>query len=261
MKRVEHLGLAELDRDFDPHGRLHVSAGRDSLPEAFRRHIPATYKRTPLDKMTPEQASAIRLHSLAEDCLAPLDAFIGREGSQKRPTRFFREIPVSSLDCLAFGYLILMRDAPVPRSFLRDWLEQKSTGLPNFIDNMKATCLDGKALPWAEPSARGICRTALRVLDSIARNMPGFGAHYATQSRLRAEAANKDWRKRMWKLSISAVTFNLMTGLGLYWYKSLQPFGARYRVWRSVKGGLNQFGEAGSMLSHALDSMSAGSHG
>ena len=127
VKRVEHLGFADMDTDFDPNGGLHLSSGRDALPEAFRRHIPARTKKTIHEEMTPEQAVLIRLYGLAEDCLSVLDDYL--KGDSEKTFGFFESASPSSLDCLAFGYLALMRDAPVPRSFLKDWLEQKTPRL------------------------------------------------------------------------------------------------------------------------------------
>ncbi|KND91195.1 Metaxin-like protein [Tolypocladium ophioglossoides CBS 100239] len=250
IKRVEHLGLAELDTDFDPNGGLHLSAGRDVLPETFRRHLPAARtKKTVRDEMTPEQAVAIRLFSLAEDCLSVLDALIGKGKSDEKRPRFFAAPSVSSLDCLAYGYLALMLKPPVPRSFLRDWLQTETPRLSNCVDDMAPG-----PLPWATPEQTTIIGSGTRVADSIIRNAPSLGAYFANEMRQRTEDGVKGLDQRALMLAMSLMVTGAAVGYGLHMYKSLQPFGARTQLWTAQRGGpkLSQFGQLGSMLSSAM---------
>lgn len=250
IKRVEHLGLAELDTDFDPNGGLHLSAGRDALPEAFRRHLPAARtKKTVREEMTPEQAVAIRLFGLAEDCLSVLDALMGEGKSDEKQPRFFAGTPVSSLDCLAYGYLALMLKPPVPRSFLRDWLQTETPRLSNFVDDL----MPGP-LTWATPEQATVIGSSARVADSIIRNAPSLGTHYANEMRRRAEDGVKGLDQRALMLAMSLMITGAAVGYGLHMYKSLQPFGARTQVWTAQREGskLSQFGQLGSMLSSAM---------
>ncbi|KAF4978964.1 hypothetical protein FZEAL_4761 [Fusarium zealandicum] len=254
VKRVEHLGFADMDSDFDPNGGLHLSSGRDALPETFRRHIPARTKKTVHEEMTPEQTVLIRLYGLAEDCLSVLDDYL-KEGSEEKGLGFFEGANPSSLDCLAFGYLALMRDAPVPRSFLKDWLEKKAPRLSNFVDSMKTTCLQKEpSLPWVESGHDTALRIGTRTLDSILYNVPGFGDEYATEARRRAEGGITGIDARSVMLAMSILATGAAFGYGYHTYKAMQPFGSRIQVWQSQRNRskLGEFGALGSMLGSVL---------
>ncbi|KPM36770.1 hypothetical protein AK830_g9789 [Neonectria ditissima] len=254
VKRVEHLGFAELDSDFDPNGGLHLSAGRDALPETFRRHLPARTKKTVHEEMTPEQAVAIRLYAQTEDCLSVLDDFLKSSGDEKSFGFFNTETP-TSLDCLAFGYLALMRDAPVPRSFLKDWIDNKAPRLSKFVDDMTLRSLKGPgSLPWVKPQHASALRMSARTFDSILLNVPSVGEQYATEKRWRAEEGVTGVDGRSLMLAISLMVTGAAVGYGLHLYKAIQPFGARTQVWRMERNRskLSQFGELGSMLGNAL---------
>ncbi|KAK1238274.1 hypothetical protein MKX07_006420 [Trichoderma sp. CBMAI-0711] len=252
IARAEHLGLAELDSDFDPNGGLHLT-GRDALPETFRRHIPLMTKKTVREEMTPEQATAIRLFGLTEDCLKVLDdLMLGR--SEDGPRFFFEDAAVSSLDCLAFGYLALMQKPPVPRSFLRDWLESKTPGLHKFVDSMLAAMTARGDLPWTDPAPTPAVRFGGRILDSVMRHVPGVGGHYAAEMRYRAERHKKGVDQRAAMLIVGAALVGLATGYGVQYYRALQPFGASSQTWEPRRGRtrLSDFGQLGTMLSSAM---------
>ncbi|UNI23429.1 hypothetical protein JDV02_009247 [Purpureocillium takamizusanense] len=251
IKRVEHLGLAELDTDFDPNGGLHLTAGRDALPETFRRHLPLTRaKKTVREEMTPEQAVAIRLFGLVEDCLLNLVKFLSESSSDEKHPRFFGDTtPVSSLDCLAYGYLALMAKPEVPRSFLRDWMQTETPQLCNFVDDMLP--MD---LPWAAPEVPSLLASGARALDSVLRHAPGVGAQYATEMRLRAEKRTKGIDQRAVVLFMALAAAGAAFGYGFHAYTTLQPFGARSQLWQVQRGTskLSQFGDLGSMLNSAM---------
>ncbi|KAL7797978.1 Tom37 C-terminal domain-containing protein [Trichoderma afarasin] len=252
IKRAEHLGLAELDTDFDPNGGLHLSAGRDALPETFRRHIPLMTKKTVHEEMTPEQATAIRLFGLTEDCLTVLDDLM-KGGDEEHP-RFFTDAAVSSLDCLAFGYLALMQKPAVPRSFLKDWLESKTPRLHKFVDSMLAAITARGDLPWVTPEQTSVARFGGRILDSVLRHIPNLGEHYASEMRHRAENQKTGLDQRALMLIMGVVLTGLATGYGFQAYRAMQPFGASTQSWkpRRSRTRLSEFGQLGSMLSSAM---------
>ncbi|KAL7787377.1 Tom37 C-terminal domain-containing protein [Trichoderma ceciliae] len=253
IKRAEHLGLAELDSDFDPNGGLHLTAGRDALPETFRRHIPLMIKKSVHEEMTPEQATAIRLFSLTEDCLMVLDDLI--QGKDEDHPRFFTNTTASSLDCLAFGYLALMQKPSVPRSFLKDWLEPKTPRLRKFVDSMLASCITGRGdLPWTTPDPSSVVRFGGRILDSVLRHLPALGEQYAVEMRHRAETQKKGLDQRALILIMGAVLTGLATGYGFQAYGAMQPFGASTQSWqpRRARTRLSEFGQLGTMLSSAM---------
>lgn len=255
IQRVEHLGLAELDTDFDPHGGLHLTAGRDALPETFRKHLPGTskHKNTVKEEMTPEQAVAIRLFSLTEDCLGTLENILPKA---QRPARFFPSRGLTSLDCLAFGYLALMLKAPVPRAFLKDWMAEHAPHITAFVDDILTnnTSLPG-GVRWAASPQRGYLSSTGRVLDSIVRHTPILGRHYAGEVRRRCEEKTVGVDQRAMSLAAGLLFTGATFGYLAYWYRNLAPFGARSQTWRSHTPGssrLSQFGELGSMLDSVL---------
>ncbi|OAA68827.1 mitochondrial import receptor subunit [Cordyceps fumosorosea ARSEF 2679] len=259
IQRVEHLGLAELDTDFDPHGGLHLTAGRDALPEAFRKHLPGTskHKNTVKEEMTPEQSVAIRLFSLTESCLGTLEDLLSKAD---RSPRFFpkhgTKRGLTSLDCLAFGYLALMLKAPVPRAFLKDWVAEHAPCLTLFVDDVLANATPATdSIVWAAPPRRGYLSATGRVLDSVVRHMPVFGEHYAGEVRRRCEGKMVGIDRRSASLTAALLFAGAGFGYATYWYRSLEPFGARSQTWRSHRPGnsrLSQFGELGSMLDSVL---------
>lgn len=254
VKRVEHLGFADMDSDFDPNGGLHLSAGRDALPETFRRHLPARTQKTVQEEMTPEQAAAIRLYGLTEDCLSVLDDLLKGAGGDEASSNFFQGSQLSSLDCLAFGYLALMRDAPVPRSFLRDWLIQKAPRLSKFVDSMKATLQQRGDLPWVASEQTSALRVGARTLDTVIYHLPSLGEEYASEKRRRAEEDITGLDGRTLMLAMSFMVTGVAVGYGLYLYKAMQPFGSRTQIWRTQrsKSRLSDFGELGSMLGSVM---------
>ena len=252
IRRVDHLGLAELDSDFDPSGVLHLSTGRDALPETLRRHIPVMARKTVRDEMTPEQAAAIKLYGLADDCMTTLDGFMAEGGGPEgQRLRFFGSDEVSSLDCLAYGYLTLMRHAPVPRSFVKESLEQKAPRLSKFVDSMAACLQQLGEIPRANPQPTSFLQASSRLFDTTVRHIPSLGDLYATESRTRAERGAKGWDGRIMMLTVQFLFANLATGLGVYFYRTLQPFGARHQTWGPSDGGVPHY--VADMLAHAFD--------
>ncbi|KAK5992701.1 Metaxin-3-like protein [Cladobotryum mycophilum] len=244
IRRAEHLGLAELDTDFDPNGGF-------------------TYLQ---EEMTPEQAAAIRLFGLTEDCLTVLDDFLpgGNDGDDTGRPRFFPGTTVSSLDCLAFGHLALMQKPPVPRSFLRDWLESKTPRLHRFVDDMMTACISARGdLPWTAPDAASPMSSAARILDSVMRHVPSIGDHYATEMRSRAEQGRKGLDQRTVLLAMGALITGVAASYGIQTYRAMQPFGAPTQTWQPRRLGsrLSEFGELGSMLSSAMGPVPGGNTG
>lgn len=249
IKRATNLGLADLDTDFDPNGSLHLSAGRDALPQSLTIHLPARTKKTVREEMTPEQAAAIRLSSLTQERLSILVAAMDQGSTETEQPRFFSSTPISSADCLAYGFLALMVKPQVPRPFLRDWLETSAPQLIRFVDSI--TLQD---VPCSSPETSPMSTTIGRTVDSAIRNMPGLGLWYSDEMRRRGELGATGFDQRALALMMGFVVTGTVFGYGLYVYKLSQPFGARSQIWTAWSGGskLSQFGELGSMLNFAM---------
>lgn len=261
IKRVEHLGLDELDSDFDPHGGLHITAGSNALPESLRKHLPLRTKKTIQEEMTPEQAAAIRLYSIIEDYLSPLETLLhqSRKDISSSSSFLLHASSISSLDCLAFGYLSLMFHAPVPRSFLKDWLEENAPLLRNLIQNIQLanSPLSEQELPWAPAQATTLAASTGRVLDSVMRHVPTLGEYYTSEMRHRMETKTSGFDQRAAIFAIGLLTTSLAAGYGVYYYRQLSPFGAMRQTWQPKRAGsrLSEFGQLGSILDSALGPM------
>lgn len=250
IKRAEHLGLAELDTDFDPNGGLHLTAGRDALPETFRRHLPARTKKTLREEMTPEQAAAIRLFSVAEDCLSVLDTLMVGKGDEGMKPSFFRSNKgLSSADYLAYAYIALMMAPPVPRSFLKDYIQAETPKLAIIGEWTSAQRLDFS--PTQLPT---LLESTVRVADSLVRNIPSMGEHYSDEMRHRREVGIKGVDHRAIIMAMGLLVTGAVFGYGLQMYRNFQPFGSRTQVWRQQRGGseLSQFGDVGFILNSAM---------
>ncbi|RDA86024.1 hypothetical protein CP532_4688 [Ophiocordyceps camponoti-leonardi (nom. inval.)] len=245
IRRVHHLGLADLDSDLDP--TTSFNAGRDALPEALRRRLPVVSTKSVREEMTPEQATAIRLVALIDACLPVLEAQLQGSG----PPRFVPDTEpgsLSSLDCLAYGYLALMLKPDVPRAFLRDWALTRAPRLTEFVDAMTPS-----DLPWHSPEPPTLTRSAIRLVDSIVRNIPTLGEYYADEMRLRATRGVRGLDYRVVTLFASLAAAGLAIGYGYHAYRSLQPFGAASHVWLSSRAMSRlRYGQVGSMLGGAV---------
>ncbi|KAG5938347.1 hypothetical protein E4U53_008024 [Claviceps sorghi] len=256
IARAEHLGLAELDTDFDPNAGLHLTAGRDALPETFRKHLPARTKKTIREEMTPEQASAIRLFSLAEDCLSALNSLMvvnQGDGEGAKPCFFGSDKRPSSADCLAYAYLALMVAPAVPRSFLKDYICAETPRLAVVGDWVRGLCFNFTPAP--RPT---LLESTARVTDTVIRNLPSIGEHYADEMRHRKEAGLTGLDRRALIMAMGLLATGAAVGYGLQLYQSLGPFGSRTQIWRQKQplqpqgNKLSQFGDLGSMLNSAL---------
>lgn len=106
-------------------------------------------------------------------------------------------------------------------------------------------------LPWEAAPPSGILT---RALDTAVRNIPSVGEHYANQLRLRAEQGIKGLDQGALTFILSVVVTGAAMGYSFYLQRSLQPFGARYQVWRPRREGskLASFGQIGMLLDSAL---------
>lgn len=246
IARASRLGLAELDSDLDPNSGLHLSSG---VPESFRRHLPLrSAKKSVTEEMTPEQAAAIRLHGVAENCLGALEEALGEDG------RFFDD-SVTSLDCLAFGYLALLLLAPVPRAFARDWIDENAPRIRALVNSMQASLLTQK-LSWEKPQTRTWSAATARVVDSVVRHAPNVGEHYAAEMRYRNETGAKGFDTRALLMAAGALVTSAAVSSGVVYYRSLPHVGLATQTWHSPGAArLSQFGQLGSMLNSALGPM------
>lgn len=256
------MGLAELDADLDPNSGLHITAGSVAIPESFRKHLPLQQaKKTVQDEMTPEQAAAIRLYSISENCLGLLEEALAT-GKQEtgHPSFFGASGGLSSLDCLAFGYLALLLRAPVPRSFARDWMEDNAPQLCGFVNSVQSKNLPTLGAVSLSPADKQTFAAATsRFADSVIRHIPGVGDHYSSEMRRRTEEKITGVDSRTCFAAFGLLATGCAAGFGVYYYRQMPPFGLATQTWRQFQGGsrLSDFGQLGSMLNSAMGPMAS----
>ncbi|ROT40010.1 hypothetical protein SODALDRAFT_332161 [Sodiomyces alkalinus F11] len=279
VERVSHL-VASLPLS---DGNDDAAAQKDlSALDAAIKHLPTSRKKGILEQMAPAEAATIRLHAMAVDALSVLEDLrrhTAQNSHDSSPTnaetsstnlRLLRPGQVTSLDCLAFGYLSLAASAPVPQDFLRKVLTTRFPALLALATDIKRTCLETPGtLPWTPYAVRdtmGGTRILVRFLDDVLRVTPTLGDLYATEHRRRAEIGTADGSfldKRTAALASGALALGSALTCAAWWYRNLPSFGLRSQTW--VAGGagagrLAEFGALGAMLDFSLAGPATG-HG
>jgi len=249
--KAEHLGFSSLDTDSDPaaatdqdhHGSLF------QIPERLR-----TSRNTVTSSLTPEQRARIRLDATAKQCLDVLSDLLGDQGHSFQygmPPR------LSSLDCLAYGYLALMVTPKLPQPWLRRYIRKEQQGLHAFVQLTNGNYFQqGELLPWAAEPARtsGLDLTA-RVASGLVQSIlpAGLGARWwYSQGHItrKEEEKARPWedptaRRHDLLLALCTAAACVAVAAGVAAYRSLPPLGAPLYRWETTRRGL---GAAGAML-------------
>ncbi|KAL1838677.1 hypothetical protein VTJ49DRAFT_2429 [Mycothermus thermophilus] len=238
-RRAAHLRLSSLDTDSAAVGE---TGGKDdsAIPGAA---ITRKSQTGVAGAMAPEQRSRIRLEALAAEVFNVLSSADWQEGQQPPEAR-----------CLAFAYLALMAVPVVPRPWLREILERRYRQLYRFVKDFQAeTFPEGvEGLPWSQGDADGAGAVAARFARGVLVQVPGLGTLWRQwwTARKRRELRLETASGGGWLVLIGAGLGMTAVGVGVWFYRTLPPFGAAVQVWRRpVASG---FGAAGLLLSGAL---------
>lgn len=79
---------------------------------------------------SPIYAARFKLDGLSNELLQPLADQLGKKGY------ILGGDSPSSLDCLAFGYLALLRYAPVPQAWIQETIQKKYPSIEKYIDRL-----------------------------------------------------------------------------------------------------------------------------
>lgn len=230
--------------------------------DAAMQHIPTTRRKGVFEELAPGQAATIRLHALAVDALSVVEDLRAKDekeaGSKVR--LLSEDGQVSSLDCLALGYLALIRAAPVPQDFLRKALGAEFPSLAVMLDDLSLICLEAPGpLPWEDEmplvsSSKSMWHTISRFVDDVIRVTPQVGEQYSAELRRRAEAGSEGvLDKRTVAVAGSLLAAGGALAYGAWWYRNLPPFGLRSQTWTADRGSkLSDFGALGAMLDFSL---------
>jgi hypothetical protein len=139
--RTAHMGLSSLDVDTTAEDGFAPGRGTASSEyEAAKRAagLPTDSQPKPLRMGrgkgflgTPVYAARFRLDALSNELLEPLADLLGRKDY------LLEEGQMSSLDCLAFGYLSLLYYPAVPQAWLKETIQTKFPRLASYIRRLR----------------------------------------------------------------------------------------------------------------------------
>lgn len=201
--RTAHLGLSGLDVDTTAEEAYAPGRGTASSEyEAAKRAagIPAGDQSKGLNMGHskglggffggPMYAARFKLDALSSELLDPLHELLGKHDY------IFRGKELSSLDCLAFGYLSLLYYPPVPQSWLKETIQTKYPSIARYIRNLRECLFPGEGvsaatvwsistggskskgdalLPW-QPNPKTIPSRAWAGVREMVGNVPGIAS-------------------------------------------------------------------------------------
>ncbi|KAL8749426.1 MAG: hypothetical protein Q9199_007691, partial [Rusavskia elegans] len=135
--RTGHLNFSSLDLDTvdqDEDKKSQFAAGTE-IPKRLIRSTPRTTT-TSLAKKKGQHAARFRLDRLAEGLLGPLNLLL----KAKRYLLSDEEKRMTSLDCLALGYLALAMVPEVPQPWLSIKMKQGYPDLCRYVEDRAKEC-------------------------------------------------------------------------------------------------------------------------
>jgi sorting and assembly machinery component 37 len=252
--RTAHLGLSSLD--FDTEDTTH-SSSESIIPRSLRRPHNTV---SSLLASSPEANAQIRLDALATDFFEPLQKL--RKGK-----RFFvSEEQLSSLDCLALGYLSLMLVPELPQPWLAKTMRRKFPDLCTWTNELRREVfgrdvgvewkspVESKRshLPWKAPANSGVVGVGGLFLSSVADSIPIFG-QLRRNTRMRQHGGKTPEEEQSSEWRTLTVLSSILAGVGLVagymFHQGMISFPSSEEPNKRSGGGLGAFGEAGDMLS------------
>ena len=139
----------------------------------------------------PKHAARFRLQALTDEFMQPLRNFLGANRF------FFGGDEMTSLDCLALGYLSLALKPDLPQSWLAEAMSTKYTSLVTYVNSGVERCFGGPVtvfealpslkagsvaqnlksarLPWREPLPKSFWWRSSPLVSSALSSIPVFG--------------------------------------------------------------------------------------
>ncbi len=216
---------------------------------------------------SPEKNAQIRLDALATDFFEPLDKLRGKK-------KFLvSDSQLTSLDCLALGFLSLMLVPELPQQWLANTMEKKFPELCEWTQDLRKTIfsssvslndayltrlgdsqldirlqrLRGKGhLPWRARKNESALSVGGAFLSSITDSLPVVG-QLRRNTRMQQHAGDGSHSNSWQYLGlIGSVIAGLGLVAGYMFHEGILPFG---QLEPKRRGGLGDFGEAGEALS------------
>ncbi|KAL9637621.1 MAG: hypothetical protein Q9164_002083 [Protoblastenia rupestris] len=182
--RTSHLNLSALDLDHIDTSQLEKDKHASIIPERLR---PAG-KQTVTGLVKSKHSTArFRLDALVDNLCEPLAELLG----EKR--YFLSDHQVTSLDCMALGYLSLALIPKVPHSWLKERMKSRYPTLCAFVQRMVEEVFGGTvaveaalspspsvpnthdqgvSLPWQAPPQTTMIAKAATLISSLSEGLP-----------------------------------------------------------------------------------------
>ena len=277
--RTEHLGLSALDIDpaeEEQKSKADAMPGYDQIPRSLRNSIKQTVRAA---VRQPNHAAQFRLSVLLDSVFGPLSELLGEKQS------FLRDEQMTSLDCLALGYLAMALIPEMPQAWLADTMKKKHPSLCAFVEAGLKKCFGGpvrpedalfhpeqngsredgldfyeniasasekSVLPWKKPSPTSLLSTSTTLLSYTLPSIPLIGSFYQSpiinhDEDSHSPATGSLLGPALLTLSTAAVA------VGSYFlYSVLVSSNNSYRSGGTLeKRRLDDMGEAGAMLAMA----------
>ncbi|PWY78570.1 mitochondrial import receptor subunit [Aspergillus sclerotioniger CBS 115572] len=182
--RTEHLGLSSLDLE-----AIEEQRKRDHSAAVAAGQVPKNLIPRPRDSVSSllgknSQQNQFKLEALMAELFEPLEEILGG----KQYFLHTSEAGLTSLDCLALGYLSLALVPEVPNSWLRDAMRSKAPQVTEYTERQRkeifgvveidhALLPDGakdssSILPWQMPQRARLATLGSTLLNTIADSTP-----------------------------------------------------------------------------------------
>lgn len=249
-KRSEHLGLSSLDVDA---AQKDAESKQDTgltaqIPERLRKP-----KQT-VSKLLGQNAAKdkFRLDAVTAEFMEPVEELLGRKD-------YLLGDSMTSVDCLAIGYLALMQRPDLPHGWLKAALSEKHGHLGQWSEKITKASFE-KPLLWLSPAPATGTDRFLAVIENLVAALPIIGRSHAAIELPqiqpgREKSVQVTKQKAISDLQRSQQLFDRVVF-------STLGFGSflGYMLWtgllvlpqRTAKPGRRDFGTAGAMLGLGL---------
>jgi sorting and assembly machinery component 37 len=249
-KRSEHLGLSSLDvdaaqKDAESKEKTGITA---QIPERLRKP-----KQT-VSKLLGQNAAKdrFRLDAVTAEFMEPVEELLGRK-------EYLLGDSMSSVDCLAIGYLALMRQSDLPHSWLHAALSKEQSRLGQWSEKTAEVSFQ-EPLPWLPPTPVMGTERVLAVIENLVAALPVIGRSHATIELPQVRSTNETTvharkqkaiinlrvgQRQFDQLIFSTLSFGTFIGYMLWTGLLVLPQ-------RTVRPGTRDFGAAGAVLGLGL---------
>ena len=249
-KRSEHLGLSSLDvdaaqKDAESKENTGLTA---QIPERLRKP-----KQT-VSKLLGQNAAKdrFRLDAVTAEFMEPVGELLGRK-------EYLLGDSLSSVDCLAIGYLALMQRPDPPHGWLKAALSEEQSRLGQWSEKTAEVSFQ-EPLPWLSPIPVLGTERVLAMIENLVAALPVIGRSHATTELPQVRSTSETTIHARKQKAIS----NLRGGQRQFDQIIFSTLGfgtfIGYMLWtgllvlpqRTVRPGRRDFGAAGAMLGLGL---------